>query len=242
MFLPSISVALYDKALIAEKYGQTYNVILLCTASMEAFINEYIELGENLIRQKQKHDDEEQEKRKSLFNNQYSNFISALHPIEIELINILKSSENQRKDILHKINTITKHCTNKELEKGKKIYCDYFTLVKLRNALTHPRSKMVAWGDTYIPRFLLQFHSQLNKIKSTQSWVEAIETINFSKWCIKAFQRMMFSLLDDMFSFHVKDYKSNELVTNTYALNYTEYFKFSTDLIKSIYSEKGIKS
>jgi len=115
MFLASISVALYNKALIAAESGQTCNVIMLCTASMEAFINEYIELGDRLIKQKQQHDAEEQEKRKSPFNNQYSNFISALYPIEIELLNMLKLNEEERKNIFHKINTIKKHCINNEL-------------------------------------------------------------------------------------------------------------------------------
>jgi len=246
MFLASISVALYNKALIAAESGQTCNVIMLCTASMEAFINEYIELGDRLIKQKQQHDAEEQEKRKSPFNNQYSNFISALYPIEIELLNMLKLNEEERKNIFHKINTIKKHCTNNELRKDKKIYCDYYTLVRLRNSLMHPRSKMVAWGNIHIPNFLLQFDQQkdiayLNKIESNQPWIEAIETINFSKWCINAFQRMMISLLNDMFSLHIKDYRDIELLTNKNALFYTKSFNFPCDLIKSVLIEDTIK-
>ncbi|RKG33723.1 hypothetical protein [Acinetobacter tianfuensis] len=49
MFLPSIAVALYDRALKSAQQGQTCNVIMLCTASVEAFINEYLELGTRLI-------------------------------------------------------------------------------------------------------------------------------------------------------------------------------------------------
>ena len=234
MFLPAISVALYDRALKAAQQGQTCNVIMLCTASMEAFVNEYIELGSELIAQKQKHD-EDQRKRRLVLNNSFSFMQSALYPIEIQLMNALRVHEKDRDNIFMKINTIRKYCIGNEWKKDHSIYRDYCTLVKLRNALTHPRSRMIKYGDNYIPKFLLPFYQQksldyFNKINSRNSWVEAIDTIEFSKWCIGAFEKMMILLLNDMYSFKLEDYPNIQLLTNKNAFDYFRFFNFPKEL------------
>lgn len=236
MFLPAISVALYDRALTAAQQGQTCNVIMLCTASMEAFINEYIELGGALIKQKQEHDEEQKRKGMFRFSKDFSIMQSALYPIEIQLVNALKLHEKNRDNIFIKINTIRKYCIGDEWKKDHSIYRDYCTLVKLRNALTHPRSRMVKYGDIDIPKFLKPFYQQkstdyFNEIISRNSWVEAIDTIEFSKWCISAFEKMMILLLNDMYSFRLKDYPTISLLTNKNALYYFDSFRFSKDLV-----------
>lgn len=239
MYLPSISVALYDRALQASRNGQTCNVIMLCTSSMEAFINEYIELGTKLIEQKQKHDEEQERKRKLRFNNSFSFMQSALHPVETHLVNALKVHEEERNNIFIKINTIKKHCIGDEWKKDHGVYRDYCTLVKLRNALTHPRSRMVKYGENDVPKFLLPFYQQksidyFNEINKNMSWVEAIDTVEFSKWCINAFEKMMFSLLKDMVAAKLNDYPDIPLLTNNNALHYLQSFRFPKESIKGL--------
>lgn len=240
MFLPSISVALYDRALHAANHGQTCNVIMLCTASMEAFINEYIEFCSKLFEQKKKHD-EEQKSGAFRLKNKYSTFISPLHPIEIQLMDELKLNEHQRKNIFIKINTIRKHCLGDEWKKDHNIYRDYCTLVKIRNALMHPRSKMVSYGEIDIPKFLVQFTKQknidyLNEIDAEHSWVDAIDTRNFSNWCVNAFEKMMILILNDLFSLAPKDYPDIKPITKYYANHYMGSYKFSNDLVKKVLS------
>lgn len=239
LYLPSISVALYDRALQAARAGEACNVIMLCTASIEAFINEYIELGSKLIEQKQKHDQQQDLKRKLGINSSPSIMTSALYPVEISLVNALKVHEHERKNIFIKINTIRNYCVGGEWKKNHEVYRDYCTLVKLRNALTHPRSRMIKYGENDIPKFLLPFYQQksidyFNKINSRNSWIEAIDTIKFSEWCINAFEKMMILLLNDMYSAKMQDYPNIPLLTNDNALYYFKSFKFPEKLIKKL--------
>lgn len=238
MYLPSISIALYDRALQAAQIGQTCNVIMLCTASMEAFVNEYIEFGRKIIEQKEEHDQEQEAKRKLFLNSEHS-FMFGLYPAEKNLINALIKHEDDRKNIFIKINTIKKHCIGDEWKKDHEVYCGYCTLVKLRNALTHPRSKMVRYGENDIPKFLIPFYQQkainyFNKINQRNSWVEAIDTVEFSKWCIKAFERMMILLLKDMYEAKIEDLPSHRLLTSQNALYYLKSFRFPDDLVQKM--------
>lgn len=240
MYLPSISIALYDRALQAAQSGQTCNVIMLCTASMEAFVNEYLELGCRLI-ENDKLQREEIDSRKEI-NGLRGKFIShfnAFYPQEVDLINALKKHEDDRKNIFVKINTIKKHCIGDEWKKDHEVYRDYCTLVKLRNALTHPRSKMVRYGENDIPKFLSPFYQQkainyFNKINQRNSWVEAIDTLEFANWCIKAFERMMILLLKDMYEAKIQDSPQLPLKTSLHALYYLKSFRFSDDLVQKM--------
>lgn len=236
MFLPAISVALYDRALKAAQQGQTCNVIMLCTASMEAFINEYLEFGTRLIEIDNKGRADAEFNNSLPLNNKYISYFNAFHPKEVLLINSLKENEKQRNNIFVKINTIRKHCIGDEWKKNHAVYRDYCTLVKLRNALTHPRSRMVKYGEIDIPKFIKPFYQQkdidyFNEIDKRNSWVEAIDTVEFSQWCINSFEKMMILLLKDMYEAKIEDSPQFPLKTADHAFYYLKSFNFSKDLV-----------
>lgn len=242
MFLPAISVALYDRALTAAQQGQTCNVIMLCTASMEAFINEYIELGNRLIENDkiQRADIEKNKKINSLRGKLIFHF-NAFYPKEVELIYALKKHEDDRNNIFVKINTIREHCDGEPWDKGSEIYSGYCTLVNIRNALMHPRSKMVEYGENDFPKFLIPFKQQkkikyFNEINRNMSWVEAIDTVKFANWCIKAFEKMMISILKVMYEAKIEDSPKFPLKTKEHAFYYLESFNFPKDLVVKILS------
>lgn len=242
MFLPSIAVALYDRALKSAQQGQTCNVIMLCTASMEAFINEYLELGTRLIENdKLQRADIEKNKAINRLQGKFISHCNAFYPKEVELINALKKHEDDRDNIFFKINTIKEHCDVKPWDKGTEIYSGYCTLVSIRNALMHPRSKMVEYGENDFPKFLNSFKQQkkikyFNDINKNMSWVEAIDTVEFSNWCIKAFEKMMISILEVMYYAKIENLPNFPLITSKNALYYLQSFKFPEDLVKKMLS------
>ena len=118
-------------------------------------------------------------------------------------------------------------------------YCDYCTLVKIRNDLTHPRAKLVEYGNNHIPKYLVPFYQQkkisyFNDISSRQSWVEAIDTVNFSKWCVKAFEKMMVIILGAMWEFRIYGSPKLPNVTAEHAYASLGGFKFDRKLVESI--------
>lgn len=242
IYFPSISIALYDRASKAKDQGEACNVILLCTASMEAFINEYLEFGQVLIEMdKEKRAEIERNRKNNRLRGKFISHFSAFYPEEEKLISELSEHEIQRKNIFVKINTIKKNCLGEEWKKNHSVYRDYCTLVKLRNALTHPRSKAVKYGDIDIPKFLLPFYQQknikyFNEINKNMSWVAAIDTVEFSKWCIKAFEKMMILLLLDMYHAKVKSLPNFPVQTIIRAGNYLSDFRFPVDVLKEISS------
>lgn len=240
MYLPSISIALYDRALQAAQSGQTCNVIMLCTASMEAFFNEFMELGDSLIKNdKIQREEIEKNRQNNSLRGKFVSHFSAFYPKEIELINKLKNHEDSRNDIFAKIDTIKEYCDVEPWDKGNEIYSGYFTLVSIRNALMHPRSKMVEYGDNNFPKFLKPFKQQkkinyFNEINKRESWVEAIDTINFSKWCITVYEKMMISILKIMAKAKIEHIHNFPLMTSQHALYYLQSFRFPDDLLRKI--------
>lgn len=240
IYLPSISIALYDRALKAANSGQTCNVIMLCTASMEAFINEYMELGVVLIENDKKQRQEiDKNKEINKLRGKSISYFNAVRQQEIELIEDLFQLEKDRKNIFDKINTIKKHCEGNIWNKGNGVYGGYCTLVNIRNALMHPRSKAVEYGENHTPTFLLPFYQQkkinyFNEINKNMSWVEAIDTVEFASWCINAFEKMMISILKVMYEAKIEDSPQLPLMTSQHALYYLRSFKFPDKLIKKL--------
>lgn len=228
-YIPSIAVSLFDRAEAVAHQGQTCATVMLCSASMEAFINEYLEFGNSLIEQNIKDEKEAQERRK---RNEFITIFKPFYPKEKELFEGLQVLENNRKSIFEKMNLIKEYCEGNKWDKGKDcIYQNYCILIKIRNELVHPRSKAVQFGDTYIPKFLRAFEQQkkikyLNQISIRMSWVEAIENKNFAYWCLKTFQEMMKSLLQIMREAKIESLPTLPLKTSQFAEGYLNYYRF----------------
>ena len=227
-YIPSIAVALFDRAEAAYQ-GQTCATVMLCSASMEAFINEYLEFGSSLILQNIQDEKEAEERRK---RNVFITNCKPFHSKEKKIFEELQVIENKRQNIFEKMNLIRAYCDGSKWDKGKdRAYQNYCTLIKIRNELVHPRSKAVRFGDTYIPKFLNAFEQQkkvnyLNKINMRMSWVEAIENKNFAYWCLKTFQEMMESLLYIMGNTKIESSPYFPSKTSQFAKNYLDYYSF----------------
>ncbi|WHP06722.1 hypothetical protein QLH32_04420 [Acinetobacter corruptisaponis] len=225
-FLPSISVGLFNRAKEAARMGQSCIVIQLCSASMEAFVNEYIEIGTKLIQAKEKHDKRQEENQKSILTRGSVSYFVGLPKVEKDLINTLRTQESERKQIFIKINTIIEVCTGKQWNKGDKVYQDYCTLINLRNALTHPRSQLVTLGSYNYPDCLKPFYRQKSKdyfkhVNQYQSWIDAIDTSVFANWCLNAFINIMRTMLNAMSAL-----PKNLEITRSVGVTYLNDFNF----------------
>ena len=67
-----------------------------------------------------------------------------------------------------------------------------------------------------------------------QVWVEAIDTINFSKWCITVYEKMMISILKIMAKAKIEHIHNFPLMTSQHALYYLQSFRFPDDLLRKI--------
>ncbi|WP_151809270.1 hypothetical protein [Acinetobacter soli] len=237
-FLPAISVALYQRALDAARCGQTCNVVMLCCASMEAFINEYTKLGITLINDDaEKRDLAEKNKKINGLTGKTSIVCNAFYIEEKNLI--LELDRIEREDIFSKINTIKKYCIGEEWDRDSIAYYDYRTLIKIRNALVHPCSEMEVLGKFHIPKFLKPFYQQkkikyFNDLNTGDSWIEAIDTVKFSNWCLVAFQRMMILVINDMYNIKLETSPNLPPITYIRSLKHLQFFHFPESLLKSV--------
>lgn len=239
-FLPAISVALYTRALDAAIRGQTCNVVMLCCASMEAFINEYTKLGMSLKNDDAKQRDLVKNKKISGLQGKISIVVNTFSKEEIDLISQLDKIE--REDIFSKINTIKQYCIGEKWDENLITCRDYRTLVKIRNALVHPCSEMEDLGKFYIPKFLKPFYQQkkieyFRDLNIGDSWVEAIDTKHFANWCLLAFQRMMISVLKDMYHIKCETPLNSQPLTSAYSFNQLELFDFPKELLSYFFND-----
>lgn len=228
-YLPSISIELFHKALDTMEKGESCNTIMLCSASFEAFINEYLEFCLKIMEQ-DKNSREELSKNKGIFTQAIDSFNSC----EKCLVKTLGQNEKNRDNIFIKLETIKIFCDGTKWNKGEKIYQDFKQLIRLRNDITHPRSKMIEHGTIQRADNLKYFYNQkkTNFLKDThceQSWLSSIETILFSKWCVNTFQEMMKMLLEIMVNctkLHEKTVSGGRTFTSTYASHYLKKYNF----------------
>lgn len=192
-FLPSIALELFERALQSKKVGNSCNTIILCAASFEAFLNEYLEFIENLL----KFDELKMNENKK----RYVVNLRTVNEKEKVFFENLKKDEEERNNIFIKLETIKINCGGKSWEKGEKIYNDFKILINIRNDIMHPRSKMINFDQLQRINSLKPLY-QNRKIRfnerSGQSWLEAIDTVEFSEWCINTYKRMFITVLQVM--------------------------------------------
>lgn len=234
-YIPSISVALYDRAEAAASKGQSCVVIMLCSASIEAFINEYYEFC-RLCSTKKNGGNER-------LGNKLNKIISIGGCLrrEIDLCDELEKLEDARKNIYEKIDAIKNYLDNGESwSKDSVFYRDFCTLINIRNEIVHPRSRTVKFGDNFFPKSLSNLRQQkkiiyFTEVNDKMSWVESIDTVNFSNWCIKSFQGMLKSLLEIMKNAKFESQIGSPLIptiTNQYGALYESYFNFKDVIIE----------
>lgn len=175
IFLPYHYPAIFHRTFKATKNSQGVVCALLCATALEAFIHDFIGwygyVNSNLIRYEEN-------------DRPVDNYLNSE---EIDLLNKLKISEDQRESLEKKFGYFAKW------NKHEQPYQDFKTLICIRNSLAHIKQEELKKPNdsnfiSGYPKFLNNFFQKgiIEKPQQFISWIEVVETQEFCLWCQNA--------------------------------------------------------
>lgn len=205
-YIPFHAPALFDRAELAAKSAQGVVCVILCAATAEAFLHDLTEWYKMSIEHKKSCPNKQEQK--NIFSKTTRQFcFSELHnftDIEEAIYNELTLLESTHACVLKKYDVIRKIVHGDTWKKGEQPYQNLFNLLKIRNAIVHIKGETLSADGSYecdmhtslingYPKFLDNFkkHGMLKNFESFRSWIELIETVEFSKWCLESVNAMV---------------------------------------------------
>ncbi|GAB6141644.1 hypothetical protein JCM14076_23730 [Methylosoma difficile] len=199
-FLPYHYPAIFHRTFEATKESQGVVCALLCATALEAFIHDFIGLYKYVKTNPICY---------GIGDRPVNNY---LKPNEIELLEKLIISEQERESLEKKFKYFTKWKTSEQP------YQDFKTLICIRNSLAHlkPEELIKYTDENFIegyPKFLNNFFQKkiLEKPKHFVSWIELIETQEFCLWCQNTAYKMVTETIDKLPDSVTKEYFSGSI-------------------------------
>lgn len=204
LFIPYHSIGLFDRAESAAKESQGVVCVILAVAAVEAFTHDLTEWY-SLCESSFKNPSDDNGLPKNHFTIRGAIEFSKLNELERNICEKLKEAEQNRKNVCEKLSVIFE-LKGEKLNKGTNPYQDFSQVVQIRNEIIHVKGETLTIDKQSIsgyPRFITRLSDKkLITLPSSpedfykSSWLNIIETKEFSNWCTSSVKNMVNKTLD----------------------------------------------